>query len=654
MQKTTNEQDLLKKLRELETINKHLTEERHLLRALIDNYPDSIYAKDASGRKILANKANFKNLGFESETEVLGKTDFDLFSQEVAAKLFEDDQLVLQKGQSLIDHEEKLVTSDGKVFWMLTKKIPWRDMAGNIIGIIGGGRNVTKQKEAELKLLEERNLLRTLIDNLPDAIYAKDADARKILANPADLRNLGCGSEAEAFGKNDFDFFPKEVAERLFEHDQLVLKKGHSLINREEKVVTSSGEIHWLLTTKVPWRDADGKIIGLVGIGHDITKQKETEVKLMAERNLLRTVIENLPDAIYVKDAAARKALVNPADLKNLGYKTEAEALGKNDFDFFPKEIAEKLFQDDQLVLQKGQSLINREEKVVTSSGEIHWLLTTKVPWRDADGKIIGLVGIGRDITDKKNLEMQLLRAQRMESIGRLATGIAHDLNNILAPILISSALLREKVNDEEGLNMLATVEASAKRGAEVVKQVLAFGRGVEGKKIPINLKHFVKDVTRIAAETFNRSIQIETHIASDIWTVAGDPMNLHQTLLNLCFNARDAMPSGGKLTVAVRNFKADADFVVTHVDAHAGRYVILEITDTGRGIARENLDRIFEPFFTSKELGKGAGLGLSTVLSTAKSHGGFILVESEVDKGSTFQIYLPAQPEQNPEREKL
>jgi len=526
MQKTTNEQDLLKKLRELETINKHLTEERHLLRALIDNYPDSIYAKDASGRKILANKANFKNLGFESETEVLGKTDFDLFSQEVAAKLFEDDQLVLQKGQSLIDHEEKLVTSDGKVFWMLTKKIPWRDMAGNIIGIIGGGRNVTKQKEAELKLLEERNLLRTLIDNLPDAIYAKDADARKILANPADLRNLGCGSEAEAFGKNDFDFFPKEVAERLFEHDQLVLKKGHSLINREEKVVTSSGEIHWLLTTKVPWRDADGKIIGLVGIG--------------------------------------------------------------------------------------------------------------------------------RDITDKKNLEMQLLRAQRMESIGRLATGIAHDLNNILAPILISSALLREKVNDEEGLNMLATVEASAKRGAEVVKQVLAFGRGVEGQKIPINLKHFVKDVTRIAAETFNRSIQIETHIASDIWTVAGDPMNLHQTLLNLCFNARDAMPSGGKLTVAVRNFKADADFVVTHVDAHAGRYVILEITDTGRGIARENLDRIFEPFFTSKELGKGAGLGLSTVLSTAKSHGGFILVESEVDKGSTFQIYLPAQPEQNPEREKL
>ncbi len=390
MQKTTNEQDLLKKLNELEVLNKRLTEERHLLRALIDNYPDSIYAKDTAGGKILANKANVKNLGFENEADVLGKTDFDLFSEEVAAKLFEDDQLVLQKGQSLIDREEKLVTSDGRVFWMLTKKIPWRDAAGNIIGIIGGGRNITKQKEAELKLLEERNLLRTLIDNLPDGIYAKDADARKILANPADLKNLGCKTEAEALGKNDFDFFPKEIAEKLFQDDQLVLQKGQPLINREEKVVTSSGEILWLLTTKVPWRDADGKIIGLVGIGHDVTKQKETDVKLMAERNLLRTVIENLPDAIYVKDANARKVLANPADLKNLGHKTEAEALGKNDFDFFPKEIAEKLFQDDQLVLQKGQSLINREEKVVTSSGEILWLLTTKVPWRDADGKIIG------------------------------------------------------------------------------------------------------------------------------------------------------------------------------------------------------------------------------------------------------------------------
>ena len=185
--------------------------------------------------------------------------------------------------------------------------------------MVGVMTDITKQKEMELQLVQERNLLRTVIDNLPDAIYAKDSAVRKTVANPADLKNMGCKTEAEALDKTDFEFYPKDIAAKLYEDDQAVLWKGQSVINREEKVVRPNGEVRWLLTTKIPWRNAAGKIVGLVGIGHDITKQKETEIKLMEERNLLRTVIENLPDSIYAKDSGARKIMANPADLKNHG-----------------------------------------------------------------------------------------------------------------------------------------------------------------------------------------------------------------------------------------------------------------------------------------------------------------------------------------------
>ena len=521
-----------------------------------------------------------------------------------------------------------------------------RDASGKAIRMVGTQTDITKQMEMELQMVQERNLLRTVIDNLPDAIYAKDSTARKTLANPADLQNLGCKTEAEALDKTDFEFFPKDIAAKLYEDDQSVLWKGQSIINREEKVIRPNGETHWLLTTKIPWRNAAGKIVGLVGIGHDITRQKEAETKLVEERNLLRTVIDNLPDGIYAKDSAARKIMANPADLKVLGCKTEAEAIGKTDFDLFPRDIATAFFTDDQVVLWKGQSIINREEKVVRANGEVHWLLTTKVPWRDATGKIIGLVGIGRDITNKKHLEAQFLRAQRMQSIGQLASGIAHDLNNILAPIMMSTTLLRQKVQDKEGLELLDSMEASAKRGADVVKQVLWFGRGLEGQREPLNPRQLIDEVIRIISETFSKAIEVETDIAVDVHNVSGDQTQLHQVLLNLSVNARDAMPNGGILKLGVRNFVVDAQFAEANADSNTnakpGPYVLLEVTDTGHGIPVEIRDRIFEPFFTTKELGKGTGLGLSTTLSIVKSHGGFIALKSETGKGSTFQVYLP------------
>ncbi len=482
-----------------------------------------------------------------------------------------------------------------------------------------------------MQTLDESHLLRALMDLMPDLISVKDLHGKNIWVNRAKLKELGLQDFKDAIGKTAFDFFDRATAEKFKQDDDHVLKTGQPVVNRQEKITDKNGTVRWHLTTKVPWRNGGNEIIGIIIISRDITKRIEVESKLDAERNLLRTLVDNLPDCIYAKDAGGRKILVNPGDLKNLGVKTEAEAIGKTDFDFFPKEVAAEFFKTEQRVLEKGEALINQEEKVVRPNGEVRWVLTTKIPWRDTNGKIIGLVGIGRDITDKKNLEEQISQARRMESIGRLATGVAHDLNNILTPILISIELLRKKLQDEEYLKMLAKAEANAHRGADIIKQMLWFGRGLVGQRLPVNVQHLAEQIAQFATDTFNKSIKIKTQFAPDLWTVTGDSAQLHQVLLNLVANAREAMPNGGTLTIAARNAAADGQ-----------RLVVLEIADTGEGIAPELLDRIFEPFFTTKDVGHG--LGLSTALSIVKSHGGFIKVESQPGHGATFRVHLPAQ----------
>jgi PAS domain S-box-containing protein len=378
--------------------------------------------------------------------------------------------------------------------------------------------------ERTVELSQERRLMRTLIDNLPDCIYAKDAAGRKILANPADLINLRRKTEAEAIGMSDFEVFPPDMAEKFWADDQKVLH-GEPVMSREELTVNDKGEKHWQLTTKLPLRDQNGKIVGLVGIGRNITEQKQAEKALRQsrdelekrvaertaelaganttlqqqiaererieqvldrERLLLRTLIDNLPDCIYAKDAAGRKILANPADLKNLRCKTEAEAIGKSDFDFFPKDIAEQFWADDQKVIQ-GQPVINREEFFLDEKGEKRWLLTSKLPLRDQTGKIVGLMGIGRDVTERKQAEEALRRSQEefkdlfdnapvgfheMDAEGRLVR-----INNTELKMLGYSAeeLLGQfiwKISAEEETSHRATL---AKLGGEPSPQ--AFGR---------------------------------------------------------------------------------------------------------------------------------------------------------------------------------
>ncbi|MBS0633015.1 MAG: PAS domain-containing protein [Verrucomicrobia bacterium] len=274
------------------------------------------------------------------------------------------------------------------------------------------------------------------------------------------------------------------------------------------------------------------------------------------------------------------------------------------------------------------------------------WIHDRAFPVRNAAGEVFRIAGVAKDITEKKQLEAQFFRAQRLESIGTLASGIAHDLNNILAPIMMSAPLIRMGGADASTERMLATIESSAERGARLVQQLLTFGRGLEGKRLPIPLQPLIREMRTIVQQTFPKNITIDLRLAPQLGLVVGDATQLHQILLNLCVNARDAMPDGGQLTIAAANVAFDANQAGMIPGAKPGAYVRLSVIDTGTGMTPQIIDKIFEPFFTTKAPGKGTGLGLATTMGLVKSHGGFLTLTSEVGKGTTFHVHLPVAPE--------
>jgi len=348
-------------------------------------------------------------------------------------------------------------------------------------------------------------------------------------------------------------------------------------------------------------------------------------------------------DAIYVRDLENKILFWNKGAERLYGWMV-VEVLGSDAAELLYKSQDLQQFHEIQTTLVKDGKW-QGELQHVTKNGldiivESRWTLV-----RDEAGHPKSILTVSTDITAKKQLEAQFLRAQRLESLGTLASGIAHDFNNILTPILAVAQLLPLKFPnlDESSQQLVTILEGSAKRGADLVKQILSFTRGVEGSRTIVQVRHLLSDVVQVARRTFPKSITTQTNIVPDLWMVFADATQLHQVLMNLIVNARDAMPDGGSLNISADNLWIDQNYAHIHVDAKVGPYIVITIVDTGTGIPPEIMDRIFDPFFTTKELGKGTGLGLSTVMGIVKSHGGFVTVYSEVGKGSTFKVYLPS-----------
>lgn len=371
-------------------------------------------------------------------------------------------------------------------------------------------------------------------------------------------------------------------------------------------------------------------------------EQQATQRKLLRQASLL----DAAQDAILVSDLQNCIEYWNKGAERVYGW-SEQEVMGRN--------VSELLYPEPgplkacmEAVCSKGLWVgellqCHKDGRILTV--EAHWTLV-----RDDQGEPQSILCINTDVTERKRLEQQFLRAQRLESLGTLASGIAHDLNNVLAPILLSIEYLRLGEEDQDKIDTLKTIEASTRHGADMVKQVLSFGRGLDGSRSLVHIDAVVKELENILRDTLPKNIDIQVELMPDLWTVNADPTQIHQVLLNLSVNARDAMPDGGRLRIKCENINLLENFSMLSADAKSGPYVCIHVEDNGTGIPTEIADKVFDPFFTTKAPGKGTGLGLSTSVGIVKNHGGFINLYSEPNRGTSFKIYLPASSEPVPE----
>ncbi len=572
---------------------------------------------------------------------------------------FASNPLVTGEAQFRFYAGSPLVTSDGHAIGMICvidqvpreleaeRKKALQALARQVVALIELRRAIEQKNEIEAQsralvdaLCASELSYRRLFEAAQDGVLILEVETGQVTdVNPYLTSLLGYAKE-EMIGKTVGELSPFEDLEA----NKLVLQK----VQRE-------GYARYF---NLPLQTRDGQKIdvevvsNLYPVGNknviqcnirDITERKKAEEQL----TLLNTCVSRLNDAIIIAESeqldepGPKIIFANKAFERITGYAPD-EVIGRSPRLLQGEKTDPKVLKEIRQALVERQP-IQRQLINYTKSGAPYWIEMDIVPIFNAAGKCTHFVAIQRDITEKKKLEAQFMRAQRMESIGTLAGGIAHDLNNILAPILMSIDILKNTADDPESREVLDTIETSAKRGSDIVRQVLSFARGVEGEKVEVQPKHLLQDLEKIIRETFPKNIQLKFVIPRETWTILGDPTQMHQVLLNLCVNARDALPSGGNLTVGIENTTVDAQYAAMNIEAKPGRYVQIYVTDTGTGIPPSLLEKIFEPFFTTKEVNKGTGLGLSTVSGIVKSHGGFISVYSELGKGSTFKVYFPA-----------
>lgn len=499
-----------------------------------------------------------------------------------------------------------------------------------------------KQYITEQALQESEERFRQLAGNITEMVFwMSDPKERQLLyVSPA---------YESIWGRNCESLYTNFMAwlEAIHPEDRQRIQSvffEHSLIGKydeEYRIIRPDGSLRWIRDRGFPIRDKFGEPHRVVGIAEDITDRKLAEQQIREQAALLDVAT----DAIFVQDLQQQILFWNKGAEHLYGWEA-AEILGKkvNELLYRQSATLPEFTAIQTTLAQEGKW--QGELQQVTKDGkdiivESRWTLV-----RDEVGNPKSILSVSTDITEKKQLQAQFLQSQRLESIGTLASGIAHDFNNILTPILSVAQLLPIKIPnlDEKSHQLLEILEGSAKRGADLVKQILSFTRrGAEGTRTIVQARHLLTDIAQIAHRTFPKSIETQTDLTPNLWTIIADATQLHQVLMNLIVNARDSMPNGGILSISAENFWVDESYARMHVDAEIGSYIVITISDTGTGIPPEIIDRIFDPFFTTKEIGKGTGLGLSTVVGIVKNHNGFVNVYSEVGKGSIFKVYLPS-----------
>jgi PAS domain S-box-containing protein len=616
-------------------IEEALQKSEEKFRLFADNAHTLIWIENSDPEKIL-----YVNHAYE---KIWGRSCQSLYNQPSSwmdSVHPEDRDRVMAKLQQYDDGdsaslEYRILQTDGSVRWIWSRRFAMHNEQGNIYAYGSIAEDITDRKQAEESLRNNEQRLTLALEAANMGIWDWNLVTNESVwsANNGPLYGLPSGTLAPTIKDylNNF-IYPedREVVARLVEEGT-----GSKV---EFRVVWPDGSIHWLSSKGQVYYNEVGQPIRMIGITKEISDRKQAEQQIREQAALLDVAT----DAILVRDFQSKILFWSQGAERLYGWRSE-EALGEDPQKLLYKDTSTQLEAALKTVTELGswQGELNK----VTKSGQEIIVASRWTLVRDAAGQPRSILSVDTDITQKKQLEEQFFRTQRLESLGNLAGGISHDLNNILTPILAASQLLQTKFaqDQERSHHLLTIIESNAKRGASLVKQVLSFARGCKGERTILQVKHLIAEIGQIAKHTFPKSIEFAITLSEDLWAISGDVTQLHQVLMNLVVNARDAMPDGGIIKISAENLFIDEAYATMNLDAKVGHYIVMTVADTGIGMPPAILDKIFDPFFTTKDSSTGTGLGLSTVLGIVKSHDGFINVSSKVGKGSEFKLFLPA-----------
>ncbi len=631
-----------------------------MVRLMCDNVPDLIWAKDLDRRFIFTNRAICDRLlCADSTDEPVGKTDMFFAERERTAQpenpewhtfggiCLDSDSIVMNTGQT--QRFDEFGNVRGEFLHLDVHKAPLRNEKGEMIGTVGCGRDVTKERAIEEALRESEYRYRDLFDKAIDLIYTHDLDGNYMSCNAA--VNALFGYTPEEFLKMNF----REILhpDHLEVAMQNMVKKIDGTMDTtgpyEVLIKTKTGISKWVEVVSRTIREG-GKPVSVHGICRDITDRKLAEQELAEAKHYLDRIINSIADPVFVKNENHQWVLLNEAYCNFMGYSAK-ELLGKSDYDFFPTNEADIFWKKDEEVFSSGRENINQEQ-FTDKDGTTHTIVTKKTLCVDPGGRKY-LVGVIRDITEiiqfheeRRNLESQLRHAHRMEAIGTLAGGIAHDFNNLLQVTLgYSEFLISQKSKDHPDYPDLQKINQAALSGAELVKGLLTFSRKVESKPEILNLNAGIIHIEQLLRRTMPKMISIRFNLAGDLMQISADPVQIEQILMNLAINSRDAISESGSITISTRNVQPSDDLFRIHPETMCQDFVEMAVSDDGSGMDQETIDHIFDPFYTTKEVGRGTGLGLAMVYGIVKQHSGYILCRSEIGKGTIFRIYFPAIP---------
>jgi PAS domain S-box-containing protein len=595
------------------------------LRTITESVPQLVWITDAAGAHVYFNQQwiDYTGLSLEQSIGDGWKAAFDPGEQALSLRRWRD---AVARGE-IYEAEYRLRRADGVYRWMLGRALPLRDPAGQIIKWFGTSTDIHAQFVAQAQLREAQEVAHV-------GSWSRDAQTGE---------HTWSDELYHIFGVQPGEFVPSydSIAELIHPDDLPQYSRDRELriasmdgFERDLRIVWKDGRVRTVRHSVAVDLDESSGARRVHGTVQDVTDTRAAEERVREQANLLNLT----RDAIIVREADGKIRFWNYGAERLYGWTAE-EVVGRRSDDFAYPDSS-KFLNARRLLAENGEwsgelDHLRKDGSVVTVNSR--WTL---VPGEL--GKPSSVLVINTDVTEHKRMEGQILRTQRLESVGTLASGVAHDLNNILAPILMAAPLLRDDMAAAKRHQLVSLLEQSAERGAAIVRQVLTFARGADGARVLVQPMYALKDIATLMTETFPKSITIETTYPEDLYLIEADPTQLHQVLLNLCVNARDAMPDGGLLSINAENFEADEYYAAMSPGLKAGSYLLLEISDTGTGIPPDVMDKIFDPFFTTKGIGSGTGLGLSTVLGIVKDYGGTINAESS-PRGTTFRILFPA-----------